>query len=366
MAFTAGVFTDSVIGNIKLNEREALVTSRMAELNYQIVAGAAILNNQDPVIVTNGFGQACMNADIFTLRSASLDKGSKTIACAVGTGPKAGSEKLTLTKEILVNLETFSIDDTLCSNAVTFASQFAYMSMKAKIALEVKLSKALVAAAVAGQDTPIADWFETPGSVSGTVFEIAKTYFSSAVLGDLFWAARSTDMVAPIVINGRNLFNAKTMAEFEHMGCCSTNAALNSNKLFQLYWDAKNVDSVTGANSSLVIDKNALLFWSSPAYSNIGMDSMMTDTSQGGGRESNDRYHYVDVLPRLQYYANGQMNPIYVDVRIEKGCVLDALSVPRDAWKVEMWLSGALELNLPNAGTDGLQGIIHVQQVAGV
>ena len=360
MAFTANVFTDSLIGNIKLNEREALVTSRMAELNYEIVAGAAILNNQDPVIVTNGFGQPCMNADIYTLRSASLDKGSKTIACAVGTGPKAGSEKLTLTKEILVNLETFSIDDTLCNNAVTFASQYAYLSMKAKIALEVKLSKALVAAAVAGEDTPIVGWFETPGAVNGNVFEIAKTDFTSAVLGDLFWAARTTDMVAPIVVNGRNLFNAKVMAEFEHMGCCSTNSALNSNKLFQLYWDAKNVDSVTGANSSFVIDKNALLFWSSPAYSNLGMESMMTE-----GRESLDRYHYVDVLPRLQYYANGQMNPIYVDVRIEKGCVLDALSVPRDAWKVEMWLSGALELNLPNADS-GYQGIIQVQQIAGV
>jgi hypothetical protein len=178
--------------------------------------------------------------------------------------------------------------------------------------------------------------------------------------GDLLWAARSTDMVAPIIVNGRNLFNAKTMAEFEHMGCCSTNAALNSNKLFQLYWDAKNVDSVTGANSSLVIDKNALLFWSSPAYSNVGIATAME-----AGKEAADRYHYVDVLPRLQYYANGQMNPVYADVRMEKGCVTDSLGIPRDSWKVEMWLSGALELNLPNADA-GLQGIIHVQQIAGV
>ena len=125
MAFTPNVFTDSIIGNVKLNEKEILMTSRMAELNYEIVAGAAILNNQDPTIVTAGFGQACMGADIYTLRSGSLDKGSKTIACAVGTGPKAGSEKLTITKEILTDLEYFSIDDILCNNAVDFAKQFA-------------------------------------------------------------------------------------------------------------------------------------------------------------------------------------------------------------------------------------------------
>ena len=59
------------------------------------------------------------------------------------------------------------------------------------------------------------------------------------------------------------------------------------------------------------------------------------------------------------------MNPVYVDVRMEKGCVTDSLGIPRDSWKVEMWLSGALELNLPNADA-GLQGIIHVQQIAGV
>ena len=230
MAFTPNVFTDTIIGNVKLNEKEVLLTSRMAELNYEIVAGAAILNNQDPMIAATGFGQSCIGADIYTLRSGSLDKGSKSIACAVGTGPKAGSEKLTIAKEILTDLEYFSIDDILCNNAVDFAKQFAYLSLKAKIALEVKLSKALVAAAVAGQDTADVNWFETAGSVNGAVYEIAKTDFTSAVLGDLFWAARVTDMVAPIVVNGRNLFNAKTMAEFEHMGCCSTNAALNSNK----------------------------------------------------------------------------------------------------------------------------------------
>jgi hypothetical protein len=360
MAFTPNVFTDTIIGNIKLNEREALLTSRMSELNYEVVAGGAILNNQDPNIVTLGFGESCMAADLYTLRSGSLDKGSKTIACAVGSGPKSGSEKLTLTKEILTNLEYFQIDNVLCNNAVDFASQYAYLAMKAKIALEVKLSKALVAKAVTGQDTPSASWFETDGNVNGSVFEIAKVNFSSAVLGDMLWAARATDMISPIVLNGRNLFNAKTLAEFESMGCCTTNAALNSNKLFQLYWDAKNVDSVTGAASSFVIDKNALLFWSSPVYSNIGLESAMTE-----GQEAADRYHYVDVLPRLQYYANGQMNPIYVDVRIEKGCVLDSLNIPRETWKVEMWLSGALTLNFPNAD-NGQQGIIHVQQIPGV
>ena len=98
MPFTAGVFTPTIIGAAKVNEQELLANSRITELQREIVAGAAILNNQDPNIVTTGFGELCMNADIYTLRSGSTDKGNKTIACEVGLGPEAGSEKISLTK----------------------------------------------------------------------------------------------------------------------------------------------------------------------------------------------------------------------------------------------------------------------------
>lgn len=361
MAFTAGVFTDTLIGNVKLNQQEILITNRMSELNYEVIAGGAILMNQDPNIVTMGFGESCIGADIYTLRSDSTDKGSSTFACAVGTGPEAGSEKLTLTKTSLVNHEQFYIKDILCNNAVDFQAQLAYFLMKAKVNLEAKLSKALVALAATGADTPDEDWFETPGTVNGTVFEIAASEFDkdkNTVLGDLSYAARYTEMLAPIFLNGRNFYNKKVLAEFESLGCCTTNAALNSGSMFQYYWDVKNVDSVTSAKSSFVIDRNAILFWSSPVYSNLGMESAMTD-----GKEAADRYHFVDTLPRLQYYANGQMNPIYVDVRMERACVLDSLNVPRDAWKFELGLYGAMTLNLPNQ--EDYQGIIHVQNVPG-
>lgn len=357
MPFTAGVFTPTIIGAAKVNEQELLATSRITELQREIVAGAAILNNQDPNIITTGFGELCMNADIYTLRSASTDKGNKTIACEVGTGPAAGSEKISLTKEILTNLETFFIKDNLCANAVDFGTQLGYFLLKAKTNLEVKLSQALVALASTNADTPLAAWFETTGVVAGTTYQIQKQHFSSAVLGDALWAARATDMTAPIVLNGRNLFNAAVLAEFESAGCCTTNAALATNRMFQLYWDAKNVDQVTAKKSTLVLDRNALLFWSSPAYSNIGLDSAMD-----AGKEANDTFHFVDTLPRLTYFANGSQQPIYVDVRMQRTCVKEVGDlVPVDGWKFELWLSGAMTPNLENQ--DSLQGIIHIEQV---
>jgi hypothetical protein len=357
MSFTAGVFTPTIIGAAKINEQELLATSRMSELQLEIVAGAAILGNQDPRIVTTGFGENCMNADIFTLRSGSMDKGNKTIACEVSVGDEAGSEKISLTKEILVNLEHFFIKDNQCANAVDFGTLLGYNLTKAKVGLEVKLSKALVALAAANADIPLVDWFETTGTVATNTYEITKANFGSDVLADALWAARASDMLAPIVLNGRNLFNKAVLAEFESAGCCTTNAALTTDRMFQLYWDAKNVDQVTGAASTLVIDRNSLLFWSSPAYSNMGLESAMD-----AGKEANDTFHYVDTLPRLKYFANGALRDIYVDVRMKRTCVKGAEDVaPRDGWAFELSLAGAMTPNLPNQ--DDRKGILHIVQI---
>jgi hypothetical protein len=233
-----------------------------------------------------------------------------------------------------------------------------YFLLKAKTNLEVKLSQALVGLVNTNADTPVAGWFETAGAVVGTTYQIEKDNFTSAVLADALWAGRATDMVAPIILNGRNLFNAAVLAEFESAGCCTTNAALATDRMFQLFWDAKNVDQVTTKNSTLVIDRNAVLFWSSPAYSNMGIETAMVD-----GKEANDVFHFVDTLPRLTYFANGAQQPIYVDVRMQRTCVKGVGDlVPVDGWKFELWLSGAMTPNLENQ--DGLQGIIHIEQIA--
>jgi hypothetical protein len=355
MAFTANVFTPTIIADTLYNYENLFATNRMTELAQEIVAGQAILTWQDPNIIPIGNGTDCFSADIYTLRSGSFDKGNKTIACAVGTGPKAGSEKITPSKVSLVNHEIFSVDDGLCQNAIEFSTLLSYGFAKAMAGLETKLSKALVALAATGADTPTAAYFETTGAVVGDAYEIAAANFDSDVLADLQWAGKSEDWIMPLIVNGRNFFNKAILEQYASSGCCTNDAILNRNQVFDIVWDAKNVDSVLGSGSTLVIDKNALYFWSSPAYSNIGMQTMMNE-----GKEAADRYHFVTTLPRLQYFANGGFQPIYVDVRMERACIATGL-VPRDGWKVECMLHGAMGLNLPNES--GKQGIYRINKV---
>jgi hypothetical protein len=131
MAFTAGVFTPTAIGASLISEMDLLTTSRMSELKQEVIAGQAILQHQDPQILTQGFGESCINAKVFAMRSASLEAANTTLACAVATGPEAGSETLTLTKALLTKPQRFTIKDIQCQNEADFGTQKGYLGMKA-------------------------------------------------------------------------------------------------------------------------------------------------------------------------------------------------------------------------------------------
>lgn len=364
MAFTAGDFSPSVIGAIKVAEADLLQTPRsLGDINKDITAGAAILMHQDPTIVTIGAGEACMNADIYVQRSGSLDKGSKTISCDITAGVKGATEKISLTKEILVNVEKFTVDNTFCANAESYAKQLAYLKLKAMINLELKLSKFLVGKLNTGIDKITADMFEVAGTVvDDNIYEVAKVNFTGDLLADLQWNVKAGGFADPKILNGRNFFNKSIMEQYASVGCCTNDAILNRNQVFDIVWDSFAVDSTTTKKTTFLFDKNSLLFWSSPSFANIGMQNMI--------QESNDIVHWVETLPRLQYFAGGSLQPIYVDIRGARTCVVDSLGIPRDSWTYEMWLTGAATLNLTNddttnGNTNGKHGIIRIDQVEG-
>jgi hypothetical protein len=354
-----GVFTDAVIGNIIVNEQDLFASSRMTELNMEIIAGAAILNNMDSKIVEIGSGTSCMAAKVYTMRSNSLDKGSKTMTCDLTSTVKHGTDGLQLSKQALVNFENFQIEDTLCNSDIDFAEQFAYLDMKAKVSLEQKLSKALVAMAATNADVPVKSEMDLSiGTVTGNILQIPEPDFTADLLGNLKLAGRKTGMISPLILNGDNFYTKAILNEFESNGCCSNDAILNSKKHFEIFWDVLNVDPVTTAKSTFLIDKNSMVFWSSPVFDKkVSFEDAMKKPNA-----SNDTYKYVDILPRLKYFANGKLNDIYVDVRAKRGCVLDSLGVSRDAWVFEYYLYGDLKMNLVNHLNK--KGIIRIDRVA--
>lgn len=358
MSFTPGDFTPSAIGAIIAKERQNMLTPRSGEISKDIVAGLALLRHQDPLINPLTPGLSCANAKLYANRITGTDKGAKTVACTVATGPEAGTESITLTKEVLVNNEYFSIHEDFCANAETFTTVWADNMQRALINLELKLAKALVAALVTGSDTPVATWLKSTanGVVNGTILEIPSVDWTSALLADFQWVAKMLGFNSGIILNGRNFFNEAILKMYESSGVASNDAILTTNKYFNLFWDSLNVDQVTSAESTFIVDKNALLFWNAPFYNNLGVETMLTE-----GKEPGDTFHYVTTLPRMQYFANGKMNPIYVDVRAAYSCLADTQGIPRTLWKFELILGGVIKLNLKNQ--DDMQGIIRVDNI---
>lgn len=328
--------------------------ARLPELSKEIVAGQAILGNQSHIIQADGFGEACTKISLFVTRSGSTDKASTTFACEPATAAKAGTDVKALTKAALVNVERFTVDDTMCNNAATFQSIVGYMMAKSLVNLEVKLTRALVAKLNTEKDTPITTWFETTNTIDTDVVEIETQYFTSNALADLEWVMKIAELNNGIIINGRNFFNKSILEQYASNGCCTNDAILNRNQRFNIFWDSQNVDQVTSAKSTFLMGQDSLVFYSSPGYSNIGMNNMVEGAK--------DVWRWVEPLPRLQYFANGQYNPIYADVRAMKVCVADAAGIPRDGWNFELALHGVLDTNYPD--TNDRLGIFRIDQVA--
>jgi hypothetical protein len=353
MAFLNGNFDATAFGKTITLQTDLLGdASRMTELSKPIVAGAAILMNQNPTIDENlqGAGKRCINAKISVMRSGSGFRENKTISCDTPSGILGGTESIDVTKELLLNPYSFTIMDDQCANQADYATKYAYMSLAAKINIEVELSKLLVGLAASNADTQDAANYETEGTAVADTFNVTKSNFTPELLADIVTAGVSTGMMSPIILNGRNFHNDKILTEFESQGCCSKNSMLNSSNYFQFYWDLLNVDQTLGGNYTLCLDKNSLYFWSSPINVNVAPE-----------RVANDTFRFAESLPRLKYMANNVLNDIIVDITAKQICVITN-GIKTYGMNYEYLVYGAAGANHVNHY--GKKGIFKIKKIA--
>ena len=350
MPYTAGDFSPSVLGDTIIKEMDMLNGQgrTLSELSKPIVAGQAILMNQDPSITEMYSGQDCISAKIVALRGGSVVvAGSSTLACDIPDGNELGSEGKTLDKVLLVNPVFASIKEKECNNAFTWEERLAYVKLKAKVELEVALTKKLVSNASLWADIPSALWFDkTAGTVVGNSYDVTNANFKPELYADILYASNIIDMNNPIVLNGINFYHDTFLTQFKGIACCDNDTVLTGAP-YQVYFDLRNVDTTIGAKTTFAIDKNAMLFWSSPIFNAVPREM------------TNDTIAWTEELPRLRYMANGQMLPIYVDIRAQKKCVDNGTDIQ---WNYEFTLRGALDQNLLDYNNRG--GILKITRVA--
>lgn len=353
MAYTAGTYSATDLPHILKKQQDLLNgQGRMSELEEPIVAGQAILSNMNPDISGIEFrGEECIKAKATNIRAASTITGSKSVTCIPTGGIEAGTDSKTFSKEVLTNIARFKIWDHECHNQYSFNDRFAYLDMKAKIDLEKELTKVLINFLATNADVPVPSWFKstsvTPVVDDTNVLEIATADWKGDLLADFYAIKQLAYMPNAIILSGRNLWNATMLAQFQVNYASTNNQVLTGQNWFQMYFDLMNVDQVLGDSSTFMMDKNAIIFWSSPLHPQLVNPVLM----------ASDTYMWSDTLPRLRYMANGAMQPIYVDIKTARGCTSGSY------WtEYEYILRGALGTNLPNHNDD--YGILRFRNVA--
>lgn len=351
MAYTPGDFSPSLMGKVIMKETDMLngMGRTLAELKQPIVAGQAILAHQSPEIVRRFEGEECIEAKVVALRGYNNAlEGSSTITCDIPDANELGSESLILAKELLVNPVRFTIKEKECHDAFSWDERLTFNMLRAKALIEIGLTNRLVTMASTEADVPSTAWFEkTTGTVNGNSFDVTAANFAPELYADILYASQINDINNPIVINGVNFYHDTFLSKYKGMACCDNDSVLTGAP-FSVYFDLKNVDSTLGGKTTLAIDENALLFWSSENFTNE-VPELKTD----------DTYVWRDKLPRLQYRANGAMQDIYVDVRAQKKCLDGHRNIQ---WNFELTVWGNIKANL--ADHNDRQGIIKVTQVA--
>lgn len=347
MAYSEGVFSPSTNGDILVKETEFITENRISETRKPIVAGQAILSHQDPTLTLLGEqvgnGMKCVGAKVVAMRTCNnVVETDLSLDCTVPAATEAGSEALQLSKEI-ISIARFSVWDSDCNNVFSFEDKVAQQKAVAKVNIEVDLTKKLVAYAAAQADTPDAAWFKTPGSIVGNAYQVAEAEFNSKMYADILYASSLTDIYNPIMINGRNFYHDTFLAQYKGSACCDNDAVLNGAP-WSIFFDIRNVDSILGAETSLIIDKNSLLSWFSVEWQNTVPNQVLSDT-----------FVWSEPLPRLTYTANGVAQQIYVDIRARKAC----RNGKDYGVHYEVILSGKILANLPNC--ESRKGILKIE-----
>lgn len=348
--FTPGDLSPTLQAARLIKEGEILQgTGRsVSELNVPIVAAQAILSHQDIDVKPEiyGAGEECINAKVTALRACGQTvSGSSTIVCDIPTGNQIGSEAMTITKRKLTNPYYFTIKESECNNTYTWAERLAYNMLKAKVVIEVEMGKMMISTIALAADVPVQAWYQkTTGTVVGNSFNVTEANFKPELYADILYASQVTDMNNPIMLNGSNFWHDTFLSQFKGIACCDNDQVLTGVP-YSVYFDIKHIDTVLAAKTTLAIDKNAFIFWSSPRWTNIAKQGVK------------DTQMFTDELPRLKYMANGAMQPIYVDVRMQMVCTGEG----EISWNFEVVPRGVFQANMSNC--DDRQGVLKVTRV---
>lgn len=348
----AGDFTASTLYNVQRRMSDMFGGQRQnAHLNLPSPTLIAALTKQtarfDPIQTQT---RQTRGVEVsFLKRTITVNDAADTpvTSCTIG-GAEGESDKITMTPTEDLWTE-FSVIDQDVNDIYSFEEKVADGFARSMVNLRLAWNNKLLA------------WFNsniatTPtirtgdGTLNGNVIEVAKATMNTAeYIATMAAIAAENDMYSPFIISGRIFWVPKYAAQFKSAACCSLDAIFDGP--FEIFFDIKNIDSIVGTDSVLMIDPAAYAIW---PHNHIQSDTPV--------REAADTLVWRQPDPILQFADGGILKPVYYDVIAQRKCVINQADTPdAERWgtnfRIHMRWGKSLAPNPSGLGT----GIIEWQ-----
>lgn len=344
-------FDELRVRDLRLMDEEFVANPRsLAEMIAPIQAAQCILGHQNPMIDPILQNDRCLKAEVFSMRSCDQEvEECDYEACEVQGEPSVGITKDTYQLNDCIKV-SFAVHEQMCTTLVPWERVEARERMIKKLALEKELAKRLPAYLATMADIIDLDQysFDATYEANGNCISIPTPEFTTSIFSEFDYLNEQCDINNPLYIHGKNFSQERFISSLGSQACCGNidSAVLGSN-MFNHCFDSRNMREGLGTDGdryTLVMDQNSIVFWS--GYHHQTLTPQM---------HTKDLYTWRETLPRLMYRANGQMNPIWIDVTAEKKCIVKD-GVRLWAWCYEYRLRFALNPGLCDC--DGKRGII--------
>ena len=316
----AGDFSASVADRVKLKLEDMFKRPGPVESEFfHPVMTAKLMLNRQTVEVNKVLedGQ-CIGVKAYYLQdlqtsivhSGTTPRAGQDADCVIPSGVELQSNGTDYDNNLYIEASRL-VKANKCNNLVQFVDESAKAIEKAMLDIRKELNTRCINLLAAN---PQANQYANAASYlvvsAGNRYKIDPSNWDFEMLAELKLLAENNDIYNPIILNGRNLWTDKYLAEHR----MNNDNQRDQNSIFNdwdIHWDTRNIDSTTSRLSTFIYSPNVTCFWNT-VFSPSATPTLVDP--------SNNRWVYFMNDPELTYNDNGTLRPVQYEVEYQRVC----------------------------------------------
>lgn len=321
----AGDFTASYLPNMMAEIDQVFLGDRHTNAKpvdtAQVILGRQLVD-WNPFYGPKGLnnGRSCIGANVVWLKNCApeVKDCAEDLQSCVLTGPEMESDNKLYEPNQCFDFSA-SVKDNKCKDLFDKATKVGKAIADGIAALDAEIQKRLIAFIVANpQDNAFTGTYGViDGSGTPTTFTRAE-WSDGRIIAELAATAEINGLHNYYGISGRNMWAEAFMARAVPAGAfnATDNQYLFSAGIFDIVFDLVNIDAANGGTpTTALVDAGAYGYFNVTDYDN--------DAPVPFHQGSNLSVFRVR-SPRLSYNNGGTLQPVYYDVEIQEGCIVDS------------------------------------------